>query len=226
MEGKSMKFMVKIFSMLVILCFVGTAFAETPSTKKRNVWDAEQQFKHGVRSGEQHKERCYLDEDGSIDIYNTSGTKVFGISNTGKPEQTWKANYLIVDTEAEAEARSTAYNIYFIDQVNFAGHSDSLITGTSFYLPTGCEDIDGLRIRFVDISASGTSDLLIVPANDCISAQGITDFIVDVTGTTGTPGDATEEARSYNVLDAQHEAIEYVYRYAAGGGTWYQVDAK
>jgi len=165
--------------------------------------------------------------DGTMAIYNSSGTTVYAIrGSNGQPILT-KGSWQILDTEAEAEAKSSAYNIYLVDMVNYVGHIDSTVAGVSVYLPPGSEALDGFVVEYVNISASGTTDLILVPANDYKQASGITDHLVCVSGTTYSTGGTAIESRIFNVADAQWEGITLIYRYVnASGGTWYQIDAK
>lgn len=160
-----------------------------------------------------------------------AGARVLGIDSEGKPLKSWKANWLLVDTAVEAEARSIAYDTYLIDTVGFAGYTTHAteLTGISFYLPAGSAALDGFRIKFIDISSTGTTETKIVPADDVTQAQGITDYIFGymngaASGATATPGNGTSPVYAGTVLNAAHEVVEYVYRYAVAGGTWYQIN--
>lgn len=147
--------------------------------------------------------------------------------------------YVMVDMSATSVyTLSTAYDNYFFDlvvtggapdlQINgMNGLTDNCANGVSIFMYPGTEALNGKVVILHNITASGTTDLVIVPANDVFGGSGITDHIVDLTGTTYTASGANRSGYTYDVNDAKWEKISYVYRWvSASGGTWYQLDAK
>jgi hypothetical protein len=174
-----------------------------------------------------------IDSDGSMNIYNSSGTRVWGIDNAGKPEESIKANYLVVDTQAEARGASETYNLLKVDTVNYVGSTSDLggLSGVSLYLPPGNVALDGYILKIVNHSASGTTDVILVLADDVARGSGVTNAYFGQnngsTGTTVTASGAVEVAKVYDVIDAVEESITLQYRsVSATSGYWDQIDRR
>ena len=176
----------------------------------------------------------YLDED---DMASNSDGAVVSQQSLVKYVNTKR--YVMVDMSATSVyTLSTAYDNYYFDlvvtndapdtQINgMNGLTSNAANGVSIFMYPGTEDLNGKVVTLHNLTASGTTDLVIVPANDIFGGSGITDHIVDLTGTTYTANGATRSGYTYDVNDAQWEKISYIYRWvSASGGTWYQFDAK
>jgi len=237
----------RIMALMAVLClcslfFISQLFANGTWNKRENTEHAPISIDHKsgdtpfaieIKDGIAEKGivRAKIQHDGVISVHNTSGVTAGGIGLDGKPILSWKSNYLVVDTEAEAEAQSSNYNTYFVDTVDYAGYTHTDIAGVSLYLPVGSAALDGFTVQIINISASGTTDICIVPADDAIQASGVTDGIwtdqtVAAGGVTRVGDGATKSGYVYNVNDALGEMIEFTYVWATGGGTWYQTDKK
>uniref|UniRef100_A0A6M3LJ73 Uncharacterized protein n=1 Tax=viral metagenome TaxID=1070528 RepID=A0A6M3LJ73_9ZZZZ len=184
--------------------------------------------------------RMQVDTDGSLNVYNAAGTKTWGISTAGIPEAGIKMALAPISgtsyspsSSVSAYTATSAYNLYLVrtntqSQIAFPVTTDA-IGGVSFYLPTGSEALDGYTIKIAAWpnadSFTGTSDICIVPANDAKQGKGVTDWIVDITGTTGSAG--TYDVYTYDVVDNEAESVTYRYTWGdSTGGTWYQIDTK
>jgi len=232
----------KLFIGLFLVCFVLVPIAYLKADSGRESKQLPPQEVEIMYSSEDHAYqakdisdvvRWKILPDGTMAIYNTSGATVYAINGAaGKPiGGTPKINCLFVDTEAEAEAKSTDYNMYLVDTVGYAGYTDTDITGVSFYMPTGSAALDGFRIVIMNISESGTTDILFVAADDVVAASGVTDGIwtdqtVIAGGVTRVGNGATKSGYVYDVNDVKGEMLEFTYVWATGGGTWYQTDRK
>ena len=239
----------RIMALMAVLClsslfFISQLFANGTWNKRETIehnpisFDTKSgdtpykvEVKDGI--GEAGVRRLMIQHDGVISTHNTSGATVGGIGLNGKPILSWKDSYLVVDTEAEAEAASTAYNTYFVDTVGYAGHTSGIagIAGVSLYFPVGTAALDGFALKVMNISESGTTDILLVPTDDAVFGSGVTDGIwtdqtVIAGGVTRAGSGALVPAYVYDVNDVKGEMIEFTYVWATGGGTWYQTDRK
>jgi len=236
----------KLFIGLFLVCFVLVPIVYLKADSGRESKQLPPQEVEIMYSSEDHAYqmkdindvvRWKILPDGTMATINASGVTVSGINGAdGKPILR-KDSYINVPMSGlSIYTLTTAYNVYIFDlvqtdqadlQINgMNGLTDNSANGVSVFMPTGTAALDGWTVEIHNITASGTTDIILVPANDVFASAGITDYIMDLTGTTGTPGSADRSAYTYDVNDAQWEMIKYVYRYAVAGGTWYQVDQK
>lgn len=223
-----------ILAILVLMCLIFCSMAMAdPFTRKTHEWTADQKFKKDIIVGKTLKNRTILQgEDGTIEIRNSDNEVTFALGTDGKQElYGWKKNIIVIDTEAELKAGSgnSIYNVWLVDTSLKDMNKDSLHSGVSLYLPSGTTAMDGFPLTIVDISLTGSTDILIVPANDAVQVSGVTDAIngyVCIDSVAGvTQSSESADVFMYNVLDNYGEAVTYIYDWvvATNGGTWYQV---
>jgi hypothetical protein len=156
--------------------------------------------------------RFQIDTDGTPNLYNSSGTKVWGVSALGANESlnretettlTWDSTYGFNITLAES---ASIYKIDVSDATNSSAGamdsysvSDRLTAGTTVTLPTPTEALNGTVFTILKID-SATTDLVLW-AGGLPIVSGTTDQDMDAIGNSMTLMADYNSAVSYWILN-------------------------
>jgi hypothetical protein len=174
--------MKRIFAVIVTLSLVGVFSVVwaggTPSTFKRNNWTALQLFPEGIEVGQHNRgDRLIVDEDGTPELYNSSGTKVWGVDGTGNDEgNPGSTDYTPTAVSAAGYTLTSAnirdYKVFYIDQSPSVSVGPPMSTGNAgigvsagvtVTLPVPDATIDKKDIYLIGTDSGGSQFVCYVP---------------------------------------------------------------